>query len=83
MTDFHPQNIQNPQHNNGKFKIEKMQHFVVKCCIFCGLIMGQKKKWIKKHQMYTPIQSYFIKNYFIFDTDMIKSGKTNKKMIEK
>ena len=35
MTDFLPQNIQDQQHNNGKFKIEKMQHFVVKCCIFC------------------------------------------------
>jgi len=47
MTDFHPQNIQNQQHNNGKFKIEKMQHFVVKCCIFRGLIMGQKGSGLK------------------------------------
>jgi hypothetical protein len=50
---------------------------------FLWIDNGSKKKWIKKHQMYTPIWSYFIKNYFIFDTDMIKSGKTNKKMIEK
>ena len=44
MTDFHPQNIQNPQHNNGKFKIEKMQHFVVKCCIFSRIDKGVKQE---------------------------------------
>ena len=58
----------NPQHNNGKFKIEKMQHFVVKCCIFSWIDKRSKKKWIKKHQMFTLILSYFIKNCFIFDT---------------
>jgi len=44
--------------------------------------MGQKGSGLKNIKCLRQF-SHISSNYFIFGTDMIKSGKTNKKNIEK
>ena len=78
VIDF-PLNIQNPQHNNGNFKKEKMQHFVVKCCIFALHLLyrmpfPELNPWIKN----------FLNNFlFIFYHFLINLTEFNHIMSKK